>query len=172
MPARPRSGVEVPALTARIARAGNPVGVTAMWVRDRLDGPWIDEDFADRYPRDGRPRAAPASTGSASRSDPGATPCGWTARRTRCHSEAESFRRFAPSSSFGSTGRRPAHSTPDDLCRKSSSCRSSCSVAASSVGRCPAPRSGRTSCERPAASRALESRLSRGATCCPLRGWW
>ncbi|WP_406346731.1 hypothetical protein [Streptomyces sp. NBC_00648] len=25
------------------------------WVRDRLDGLWCDEDFADWYPRDGRP---------------------------------------------------------------------------------------------------------------------
>ncbi len=38
-------GVEVPELTARVARAGNPAGTTAMWVRDRLDGLWDDEDF-------------------------------------------------------------------------------------------------------------------------------
>ena len=38
MSIRPRLGVEVPELTARVARAGNPAGTTAMWVRDRLDG--------------------------------------------------------------------------------------------------------------------------------------
>jgi transposase len=39
----------------QIARARNPDGTTAIWVRDRLDGLWCDEDFADWYPRDGRP---------------------------------------------------------------------------------------------------------------------
>ncbi|WP_328959120.1 hypothetical protein [Kitasatospora purpeofusca] len=38
----------------------NPKGTTAMWVRDRLDGLWHDEDFADWYPRDGRPGLSPA----------------------------------------------------------------------------------------------------------------
>ncbi|MEU2778095.1 transposase, partial [Streptomyces sp. NPDC007162] len=46
--------------TARIARASNPDGTTAMWVRDRLDGLWCDEDFADWYRRDGRPGLSPA----------------------------------------------------------------------------------------------------------------
>ena len=40
MSIRPRLGVEVPELTARVARASNPAGTTAMWVRDRLDGLW------------------------------------------------------------------------------------------------------------------------------------
>lgn len=31
-----------------------------MWVRDRLDGLWRDEDFEARYPRDGRPGLSPA----------------------------------------------------------------------------------------------------------------
>ncbi|MFF3357366.1 transposase [Streptomyces sp. NPDC002917] len=31
-----------------------------MWVRDRLDGLWCDEDFAGGYPRDGRPGLSPA----------------------------------------------------------------------------------------------------------------
>jgi transposase len=31
-----------------------------MWVRDRLDGLRCDEDFADWYPRDGRPGLSPA----------------------------------------------------------------------------------------------------------------
>jgi hypothetical protein len=34
MSIRPRLGVEVPELTARVARASNPAGTTAMWVRD------------------------------------------------------------------------------------------------------------------------------------------
>ena len=47
-------------MTARVARASNPQGTTAMWVRDRLDGLWCDEDFAAWYPRDGRPGLSPA----------------------------------------------------------------------------------------------------------------
>jgi transposase len=31
-----------------------------MWVRDRLDGLWRDEDFDAWYPRDGRPGLSPA----------------------------------------------------------------------------------------------------------------
>jgi hypothetical protein len=51
MSIRPRPGVGVPELTARVARASNPAGTTAMWVRDRLAGLWEDEDFAGWYPR-------------------------------------------------------------------------------------------------------------------------
>src|SRR3954471_20123664 len=57
---RPRSGEQVPSLTAQVARASNPGGTTAIWVRDRLDGLWRDEEFADWYPRDGRPGLSPA----------------------------------------------------------------------------------------------------------------
>ncbi|MGW1167139.1 IS1182 family transposase [Streptomyces sp. NPDC001153] len=60
MSLHPRSGEHVPPLTARVARASNPGGTTAIWVRDRLDGLWRDEDFADWYPRDGRPGLSPA----------------------------------------------------------------------------------------------------------------
>ncbi|MEU2599643.1 transposase [Streptomyces hirsutus] len=60
MSTRSRSGEQVPSLTAQIARASNPDGTTAMWVGDRLNGLWHDEDFADRYPRDGRPGLSPA----------------------------------------------------------------------------------------------------------------
>jgi transposase len=63
---RPRLGVEVPELTARVARASNPAGTTAMWVRDRLDGLWEDEDFAGWYPRDGRPGLSPAQLATVS----------------------------------------------------------------------------------------------------------
>ena len=60
MSLRPRSGEHVPPLTEQVARASNPGGTTAIWVRDRLDGLWCDEDFADWYPRDGRPGLSPA----------------------------------------------------------------------------------------------------------------
>lgn len=60
MSVRPRPGAEVPELTARVARAANPKGTTAMWVRDRLEGLWADEDFAGWYSRDGRPAWSPA----------------------------------------------------------------------------------------------------------------
>lgn len=61
-----RPGAEVPALTARMARASNPAGTAAMWVRDRLDGLWRDEDFAGWYPRDGRPGISPAQLATVS----------------------------------------------------------------------------------------------------------
>jgi hypothetical protein len=48
---RLRSGEQVPSLTAQVARASNPGGTTAMWVRDRLNGLWGDEDFVDWYPQ-------------------------------------------------------------------------------------------------------------------------
>jgi transposase len=66
MSVRPRPGAEVPALTARIACASNPGGTTAMWVRDRLDGLWQDEDFAGWYSRDGRPGLSPAQLATVS----------------------------------------------------------------------------------------------------------
>src|SRR5947209_6152592 len=62
----PRLGAEVPELTARVARASNPAGTTAMWVRDRLEGLWADEDFAGWYPRDGRPGISPAQLATVS----------------------------------------------------------------------------------------------------------
>lgn len=60
MSVRPRVAVVVPELTARVARASNPAGTTAMWVRDCLEGLWRDEDFASWYPKDGRPGFSPA----------------------------------------------------------------------------------------------------------------
>lgn len=48
------SGRAIPPLTVRMARASNPRGTAAMWVRDRLDELFTDEDFADWYPADGR----------------------------------------------------------------------------------------------------------------------
>jgi Transposase domain (DUF772) len=66
LPAGSRSAAEVPELTARMARAGNLVGTRAMWVRDRLDGLWKDEDFADCYSRNGRPGLSPAQLATVS----------------------------------------------------------------------------------------------------------
>jgi transposase len=37
-----------------------------MWVRDRLDGLWDDEDFTGWYPRDGRPGISPAQLATVS----------------------------------------------------------------------------------------------------------
>ena len=66
MSIRPCLGAGVPELTARVARASNPAGTTAMWVRDRLDGLWDDEDFAGWYSRDGRPGISPAQLATVS----------------------------------------------------------------------------------------------------------
>ncbi|OLZ65415.1 transposase [Streptomyces sp. IMTB 2501] len=60
MSLQPRPGAEIPALTVRVARVSNPHGTTAMWIRDRLDGLFSDEDFTAWYPRDGRPGLSPA----------------------------------------------------------------------------------------------------------------
>ncbi|MDT3728798.1 transposase [Streptomyces sp. DSM 41972] len=62
----PRSGEQIPSLTAQVARASNPGGTTAMWVRDKLDGIWRDEDSAAWYPRDGRPGLSPAQLATVS----------------------------------------------------------------------------------------------------------
>ncbi|WP_200823959.1 transposase [Nonomuraea solani] len=37
-----------------------------MWIRDRLDGLWSGEDFAQWYPRDGRPGLSPAQLATVS----------------------------------------------------------------------------------------------------------
>lgn len=51
---------EIPELTARVTRASNPHGTTAMAIRDHLDGLWSDEDFVEWCPRDGKPGLSPA----------------------------------------------------------------------------------------------------------------
>ncbi|MFI1653171.1 transposase [Streptomyces avidinii] len=43
-----------------MARASNPRGTAAMWMRDRLDELFVDEDFVACYPADGRPGLSPA----------------------------------------------------------------------------------------------------------------
>ncbi|MCG7207358.1 transposase [Streptomyces arenae] len=50
----------IPPWTVRMARASNPHGTAAMWVRDRLDGLFTDKDFACWYPVDGRRGLSPA----------------------------------------------------------------------------------------------------------------
>ncbi|MFJ1756152.1 transposase [Kitasatospora sp. NPDC088134] len=54
------SGREIPALTVRMARASNPRGTAAMWVRDHLEGLFTDSDFEEWYPADGRRGLSPA----------------------------------------------------------------------------------------------------------------
>ncbi|WP_406292796.1 IS1182 family transposase [Embleya sp. NBC_00888] len=54
------SGAGIPVRTLEVARAANPHGTTAMWVRDRLSELFTDEDFADWYPSDGRRGISPA----------------------------------------------------------------------------------------------------------------
>lgn len=55
----PRAIGAIPAETARIARAANPKGTLAMWLRDEVDAIYTDEDFADLYPQRGQPALAP-----------------------------------------------------------------------------------------------------------------
>ncbi|MGA5509080.1 transposase [Streptomyces umbrinus] len=54
------TGQGIPSLTVRMAKASNPRGTTAMWMRDRLDELFTDDDFANWYPADGRRGLAPA----------------------------------------------------------------------------------------------------------------
>jgi transposase len=49
----------IPAETARIARAANPKGTLAMWLRDELGAIYTDEEFADVYPERGQPALSP-----------------------------------------------------------------------------------------------------------------
>ncbi len=49
----------IPEETARIARAANPKGTLAMWLRDELGAIYTDEDFGDLYPERGQPALSP-----------------------------------------------------------------------------------------------------------------
>lgn len=49
----------IPEETARIARAANPKGTLAMWLRDELGALYRDEEFADLYPERGQPAFSP-----------------------------------------------------------------------------------------------------------------
>ncbi|WP_203217854.1 IS1182 family transposase [Nocardia terpenica] len=53
-------GAAIPAETVRVAWAANPQGTPAMWIRDRLDGLFLDSDFDEWYPVDGRLGLSPA----------------------------------------------------------------------------------------------------------------
>jgi hypothetical protein len=54
------SGSVVPAETARVAWAASPKGTPAMVMRDRLEDLFVDNDFVDWFPVDGRRGVAPA----------------------------------------------------------------------------------------------------------------
>lgn len=54
------SGSVIPVETARVAWAASPKGTPAMWVRDRLQDLFVDEDFVGWFPADGRPGVSPA----------------------------------------------------------------------------------------------------------------
>ena len=53
-------GGRVPVATAWAAWSSNPTGTSAMWIRDRLDGLFTDEDFGGWFPSDGRRGLSPA----------------------------------------------------------------------------------------------------------------
>jgi transposase len=55
----PQAMGPVPEETARIARAANPKGTLAMWLRDELGAIYTDEDFGDLYPERGQPALSP-----------------------------------------------------------------------------------------------------------------
>jgi transposase len=54
------SGSVVPGETARVAWAASPKGTPAMLMRDRLQDLFVDGDFADWFPADGRRGVSPA----------------------------------------------------------------------------------------------------------------
>jgi transposase len=54
------SGCGVPVETARVAWAANPKGTPAMMIRDLLEDVFVDEDFVDWFPTDGRRGVSPA----------------------------------------------------------------------------------------------------------------
>ena len=55
----PQAMGPIPEETARIARAANPKGTLAMWLRDALGAIYTDEEFADLYPERGQPALSP-----------------------------------------------------------------------------------------------------------------
>ncbi|WP_267145298.1 IS1182 family transposase [Plantactinospora alkalitolerans] len=54
------SGSVVPVETARVAWAASPKGTPAMLMRDRLQDLFVDDDFSDWFPVDGRRGVSPA----------------------------------------------------------------------------------------------------------------
>ena len=59
MSLRARSYQRIPTRTVLTAWAACPKGTPAMLMRDRLDVVFEDEEFADLYPKDGRPGLSP-----------------------------------------------------------------------------------------------------------------
>jgi len=59
MSLNPQALGEIPAETARIARAACPKGTIMMRLRDELGSLFTDDDFADLYPERGQPAYAP-----------------------------------------------------------------------------------------------------------------
>jgi hypothetical protein len=57
---RPCSGEQAPFVTVQVARANDPGGTTAMWVRDRPQRPWREGDFIEFATARGVP--SPAGT--------------------------------------------------------------------------------------------------------------
>lgn len=55
----PQAISPIPEETARIARAANPKGTLAMWLRDEVGAIYTDEEFADLYPERGQPALSP-----------------------------------------------------------------------------------------------------------------
>lgn len=55
-----RSGCGVPVETARVAWVANPKGTPAMVIRDVLREVFVDDDFVDWFPADGRRGVPPA----------------------------------------------------------------------------------------------------------------
>ena len=53
------SGSVVPVETARVAWAASPKGTPAMAMRDRLQDLFVDDDFVDWFPADGRRGVSP-----------------------------------------------------------------------------------------------------------------
>ena len=60
MSLRPDGFTQIPAGTARVARAAFPKGCLAIRVRDELGALFADEQFAVLYPTRGRPAWSPA----------------------------------------------------------------------------------------------------------------
>ncbi|MER5917338.1 IS1182 family transposase [Streptomyces sp. NPDC001982] len=59
MSMQPKSYQRIPARTVLTAWAACPKGTPAMLIRDRLDVLFEDEEFAELYPKDGRPALSP-----------------------------------------------------------------------------------------------------------------
>ena len=64
MSLRPEPVGEIPAETARVARAAFPKGTVVTRLRDEFDALYEDEDFRSLYPARGQPGLTPVATGA------------------------------------------------------------------------------------------------------------